>query len=89
MRQFIVNRHIRSVDYPLLEELAAFDSNEFIECLHNMFNMHKERSDQELTRAIAFTRHESKRRIYEKAREFLQRYDWAVAWHMVRVIEDL
>jgi hypothetical protein len=87
VREFIEENEIKSEDYPLVEELATFDNNLIIECLHNTFNTFQERSEKELEIATHTARTSEQRLLYQKALEFLRRYNWAIALRLTRTLE--
>jgi len=88
-QDFIKNRKIRPEDLPLVEELAAFPKDQIIMELHNLFNMHHERSGRELENLLRGTQYEQKRSLYGTALRFYQAYDWAASYNLVRLLENI
>ena len=86
---FIRDRNIEPEDFGLIEKLASFPKNMIIMELHNLFNMHHERSGEELEMMIQNARDASGKELYETIDQFYQKYDWAVSWHLVRLLEEL
>lgn len=102
MQKFIKNREIKPEDFYLIEKLAAFPVNMIILELHNFFNMSRENSKEELRRTIERSRDRdssgeklsiyrgaSRTELLETALKFCEKYDWAVSWNLVRVLEEI
>lgn len=87
MKRFLVNRNIATEDFPLIERLVTFPKDMIIANLHNMFNMNKERSGHELELSIKTTSDDTHRELYETFLAFYNKYDWAVCFNLVRVLE--
>ncbi len=103
VKELIERREIKPEDFELLEELAAFPNRLFIELLHNMFNMNKDKSLLVLEREIESmkrrgeqikgTAHDAeafkqKFELLETMHIFASKYDWAVCYNLVRVFEE-
>jgi len=55
--------------------------------LHNAFNMYKERSGENLESLIRTAKKDDKKKPYEVALNFYNKYDWSVGWNLVRILE--
>ena len=103
VKQLIERRKIDPEDFKLLEDLAEFPNAMFIELLHNMFNMNKDKSLTVLEREIESmkrrgeqlkgTAHDpeafkKKVELLETMHVFASKYDWAVCYNLVRVFEE-
>lgn len=87
MQRFIENRKIRPEDFSLLEELSRFPRDLIIECLHNHFNMNRERSEKELLNLLTHEKGVLSKELYEKILSFLKKYDYSVCYNLVRILE--
>ena len=87
--EFIEDRQIKPEDFYLIEQMALFSKNTIIEKLHNFFNLNRERSGAELQKMIVDTKEAKDRDLYVLVNEFYLKYDWAVSWNLVRVLEQL
>jgi hypothetical protein len=87
MQRFIEMRKIRPEDFPLLEKMAHFPKNLIIECLHNHFNMYRERSEKELINALMYEKNEKIKKLYETFLSFLKKYDYSVCHNLIRILE--
>ncbi|MFH1404950.1 MAG: hypothetical protein ABIH21_02520 [Patescibacteria group bacterium] len=101
--RLIENRDIKQEDFPLLEELAEFPKEMFIELLHNHFNSYRERSLRELDVSLAeqdrliernqdntvfIAQAEQNKKLLDAVKRFAEKYDWAVCYNMVRKYES-
>lgn len=89
VKDFIKNRDIQPKDFHLIEELSSFSKNMIIVELHNLFNIHHERSGKELERMIENTDDTSKQKLFETMNLFYQKYDWITSWNLVRLLERI
>lgn len=87
VRKFVQFRNIKDDDLYLIEEVAAFPKNLIISELHNLFNMSKEKSAQELENLIENSNDEEKKAMFKVVLEFYNKYDWMTALNLVRVLE--
>src|SRR3989338_5771827 len=89
VREFIQATNIRAEDIGLITELARFSKEEIVLYLHNVLSTHKERSGQVLGRLMQTAQNDRTRKLYEAALAFVQKYDWAASWHLVRTLENI
>ena len=87
VKKLIKNRDIVPEDFGLIEELAGFDKNLFIETLHNMFSFYKN-SRRDLQVLIKNSKNEEQKKLCELALKFFKKYDWAASANLVGVLED-
>lgn len=90
VKDFIDNRRIKEEDWPLIERLAAFPKSHVIEWFHNWFNDDREKSGESLNAAVnsSFVNPKQKEMCVVWL-ELYQKYDWAVCYNLVRVLERL
>lgn len=89
MQDFIRDRTIRDEDLYIIERLASFPKNMIIQCLHNVFSIHKERIGEELAVSIKFCADGRKKKLYETALDFYNKYGWAASWDLIRLLEQV
>ncbi len=89
IQEFIRDRNIAPEDFHFIELLAAFPKDIFITCLHNMFNMNRDRSDKELERCIEISRNPNEQVLYKTMLDFYRKHDWQTSYHLVRVLEKI
>lgn len=89
IKDFIKIQEIRLEDFVLIEELSKFNKNIINECLHNLFNMARERSTGVLEQCISTTKDQKKKELYEKFLTFCQKYTWVECQSLVRSLERL
>ncbi|MBI2047521.1 MAG: hypothetical protein HYT27_00110 [Parcubacteria group bacterium] len=87
IRDFIKKRNIRLEDLSLIEALASFPQEMIIMGLHNTFNMHQGRSGEELEFYIQTTKDTDKKKLYEAALNFYNKYGWSTSFSLVRTLE--
>lgn len=102
-RNLIKSREIKPEDFYILEQLAGFHKHWLIADFHNFFNSNRERSEKELEKQINYCRQrlgeisdEEVKKVWEdrlKMSElfliFVKKYNWAIAWNLERVLEDI
>ncbi|GEM_PF-6743717 len=87
IRKFMQKRAIKDEDYPLIAELCLYSRSFICEHPHNVFNLSKERSAQEV-QAILTHAPDRTRRLYEILLHFAEQYHWSVGHGLVRFLEE-
>lgn len=86
---FVGERAIKDEDIYLIEKLAAFPKNLIIRELHNLFSLSRENSGHELETLIQGAQEPTVKELLETMQLFYQKYNWAVCWNLVRILETL
>jgi len=86
---FIGERAIKSEDLFLIEKLVAVPKNLIIRELHNLFSLSRENSGQELETLIQRSQDPVTKELLGTMKLFHQKYNWAVCWNLVRILEAL
>jgi len=89
VQEFILNRHIKPEDFYLIEELLGFPQRLIIMNLHNTFNMLHERAVPDLRNVAQVVKDPESKKLYSLAADFAEKYDWAVAWNLIRILEEI
>lgn len=89
VKDFIESREIRPEDFHLIEKMASFPKSVITLGLHNVFNTYHEESGRRLEAFAENAGTSEQKSLYDTALEFYSKYDWAVSWNLVRILEGL
>ena len=91
IKELIKSREISPEDFYILEELALISKQLIIADFHNFFSLNRERSAEELRKRIDLLTIDDlsqvRRKLFGLLLDFVEKYNWAVAWNLVSVFE--
>ncbi|KKS38208.1 MAG: hypothetical protein A3G49_04780 [Candidatus Sungbacteria bacterium RIFCSPLOWO2_12_FULL_41_11] len=87
VQRLIESHKILPEDFGLIEKLAGFDKNLFIETLHNTFSFYKN-SRRELQTLMENSKNEEQKKLCELSLKFFDKYGMSASMNMVSVLED-
>lgn len=89
LQDFIVDSEIDPEDFHLIKTLLGFPQTRLIE-FYNVFNVHKDKSGDELKRWIRYSADDPHiATMYEAALEFYSKYGWIKSHNLVRTLVEL
>ena len=87
LQRFVVDRGIQAEDLPLIDDLASYPENLVVTVLHNVFNVHKDRSGDELEHLMQTAQDADVSALCGTMLAFYKKYGWATSLNLVRVLE--
>jgi hypothetical protein len=88
LKRFIHDRNIRATDFELIAGLMQVPSNVVIAEMHNMFNVNRDRSGEELKLQMTrLAETDDRKKLNESFLALFDTYGWATCYHLVRILE--